>query len=189
MSCQHQALARILKSLASASAVVPAMQRRPNTAQSRRRERNKKHKTKNQIPRAHKSKSSASTHHTNHTTPPSFTIHKKPNGSVRLVYKNTNGLTPWNPNNDQISLTKTFLKNISADAYISTETRAQWDMLHPTQQLKLIFQSDKPVKTITSFNKGEAITRSQEGGTSMIMFDRMATLAVSPYSDPLGRWC
>lgn len=62
-------------------------------------------------------------------------------------------------------------------------------MLHPTHQLKSIFQSDKPVKIVTAFNNGEAITRSQEEDTTMIMFDGMATLAISPYSDHLGRWC
>ena len=62
-------------------------------------------------------------------------------------------------------------------------------MLHPTHQLKSISQSDKPVKIFTAFNKGESITHGQEGGTSMMMLDRMTTLAMSPYSDPLGRWC
>ena len=124
-----------------------------------------------------------------HQTAPSHTILKKANGSVRLVYENSNGLTPWIPNNDKLVLAKAFLKNVSADCYISVETRAQWDMLHPAHQLKSIFQSDKPVKIITAHNKNETITRAQEGGTALIMFDRMATLAMNSNSDSLGRWC
>ena len=62
-------------------------------------------------------------------------------------------------------------------------------MLRPTQQLMSIFQSETSVKTIFSFNKSEAVTRAQEGGTAIILFDRMASLSTISGRDPLGRWC
>lgn len=65
---------------------------------------------------------------------------------------------------------------------------AQWDMLHPAQQLKTIFRYDNSVKVVTAFNKGEAITRAQKGGAALIMFDCMATLATKPRSGTLGCW-
>ena len=64
--------------------------------------------------------------------------------------KNFNGLTPWYPTNDKITLAQTFLKRAAADCYIGVECRAQWDMLRPTQQLTSIFKSEAPVKAITS---------------------------------------
>ena len=173
-------------SLASASSKVPVIQRRPNKAQRRQRD--------NQIKINNLNKSLLSTHsHQQQQQPPppapAHTIHKKSSGSVRLVYENSNGFTPWFPNNDKLALAKTFLNNVSADCYVSVETRAQWDMLHPAHQLKSIFQSDKPVKAVTAHNTNEAVTRAQEGGTAIIMFDRIATLATNPTSDSLGRWC
>ena len=170
--------------LASASVKVPVMQRRPNKARRRQRD--------SQININNIDKSLLSTHsqqQQQRQPSPAHTIHKKLSGSVRLVYENSNGFTPWFPNNDKLTLAKTFLNNVSADCYISVETRAQWDMLHPAHQLNSIFQSDKPIRTVTAHNKNEAITRAQEGGTAIIMFDRMATLATKSSSDPLGRWC
>ena len=170
---------------ATASQVVPVMQRGPNTAQ---RSHVNFH-NRNTTPY-----NSQTTHSHLHMlqepdSPSSYTIHKKTSGSVRLVYENFNGFTPWYPTNDKITLAKTFLKHVAADCYIGVECRAQWDMLRPTQQLTSIFQSTVPVKAITSFNKGEAVTRAQEGGTALIMFDRMASLSARSHRDHLGRWC
>ena len=173
--------------LASASSGAPVLQRRPNQAQ--RRGSNKQMLNTNKlVTSTYLTPSSTHTQHQQQPSP-SYTVHKKSSGSVRLVYENSNGFTPWVPNNDKLTLAKTFLRNVSADCYVSVETRSQWDMLHPSHQLRSIFQSDRPLRTVTAHNKSEAVTRAQEGGTALIMFDRMANLATSSNSDPLGRWC
>jgi len=93
------------------------------------------------------------------------------------------------PESDKILLSKLFVKQVLADCYIEVECRAQCDILHNAHQLSTILQSDRPLETITSHNKIEATTHTQEGDTTMLLFDCMTTLASKPYNDPLGRWC
>ena len=119
----------------------------------------------------------------------SISIPKKGQGSVRLVYENFNGLCPWRPHNDKLTLIKSILKQINADGYLGVESRANWSILPPKSQLRHIFSGDTPVRTLTSHNTHEKIMRAQEGGTAIIAFDKLALSISSSSSDPLGRWC
>ena len=119
----------------------------------------------------------------------SLSVPKKGCNSIRLVYENFNGLCPWQPNNDKLTLVKSILKQVSADCYLGVESRANWLMLPPKSQLRHIFAGDTPVNTVTAQNSFEQCIRAQEGGTAIVSFDKLALGITSSYSDPLGRWC
>ena len=85
-----------MTSPASVSLVVPLIQRQTNEAQ--RRQRDNQLLSTNKLPQ-HLDKYKTLIPLSNHSqyqqdSPPSYTIYKKISGSVRLVYENTNDLTP-----------------------------------------------------------------------------------------------
>ena len=126
---------------------------------------------------------------TSKTSQPSISIPKKGSGSIRLIYEKFNGLCPWQPHNDKITLIKSILKETAADGYLGVESRANWPLLPSKCHLKHIFAGNTPVCTVESYNTYEQIVRAQEGGTAIITFDKLALSIHSSYSDPLGRWC
>ena len=118
-------------------------------------------------------------------------LNDKRDGYTRIAFENWNGLAPWKIRNDKIILARKFIRQIKADAYAGAESRAQWDLLKHKCQLQQLFQTEVSTKAITAHNVHEDDSRSQEGGTGMVVFDQFASLIHSTGIDRtgLGRWC
>ena len=174
-------------------------QRRPNTAQddditSNRRplhsfqRKNNNNHTNNSLKHAsHQHKSRQTNNKPDRSEYFGDDLGPKQEGMTRMVYENFNGLAPWHPENEKITLAKRYLRKIKADCYTGVECRAQWDMIKPKHQLTEIFSTGVPIRTSTSYNKHEAVIRNQEGGTALMMFGQMAREVKTTGSDILGR--
>ena len=173
--------------------VVPAIQQKSTIARrnSMRHENKTLHKNRSN----NKKKTVKFSHYLNPTHAPSplpdvapLSIPKKKAGTVRLIYENFNGLCPWQPHNDRLTLIKSLLRQMSTDCYLGVECRANWDMLPTKQHLQQIFASDTPTHVVTSHNTHEKVTRAQDGGTAILTFDKLAISISESTTDSLGRW-
>ena len=113
-------------------------------------------------------------------------IHPKTDNTIHIVYENLNGLSLWFPNNNKITLAKVFMKSVNADCYLGTENKSQWKLLSYQQQLSQGFINTNKTNDITSHN---TYTQSQQGGTSILLFDMLVSYGKKLQSDKLGCWC
>ena len=83
-----------------------------------------------------------------------------------------------------------FINQLKGDAYLGAECHAQWGMLPKTSQLESIFKTEQPIRCIVSYNTHVDIVRAQEGGTTIVVHDHMATICTHTGTDQtcLGQW-
>ena len=127
--------------------------------------------------------------HGNKITPKKF-------GFTRIAFENVNSLgvgakSQFNNEFRKVTRIKQLARQLELDILGHAETRANWPLLHHHRQLSQLFQSDTQLRTVTGHNSHEQYSTTQEGGTSLMAFDEIATKVTSTSSDEtgLGRWC
>jgi exonuclease III len=124
---------------------------------------------------------------------------QKPEGVVRLVYENVNGLRAQLGGNDKLEKLRTVLDDLEADIFAMTEHRN--NMKHKANRRhgipQLFYGGESMVRGIWGYNKHDEESKyldkkSLEGGTGLVAFGEMASCynASGSGTDPtgLGRW-
>ena len=118
---------------------------------------------------------------------------KKGEGIIRLVYENVNGINNRLSGNEKVEKAKEILDGLEVDIAAYNEHRLNMRHKDNVNGFNQLFRGgESAIQSVVSHNIHENISKTQEGGTSLLMFgpttDQLDYTAEKRDNSGLGRW-
>ena len=118
---------------------------------------------------------------------------KKGEGVIRLIYENVNGINNRLSNNDKLEKAREIHDELEVDIVAYNEHRLNMKHKDNVNGFNQLFRGgEATIQSVVSHNVNENISRTQEGGTSLLMFgptcDYLDFDEEKSDASGLGRW-